>query len=118
VTVQRKVAALAADYVVTNDLMVPDAQRKLLVGVNGSEDPATDEAAIRTALAAIGRRLYGEHYATDAPDVDNWFTLYRNLYRDGTQAGTNGNQVPGTQGERAWRGTLVAMLRSPRILIY
>src|SRR5262249_51548169 len=36
VTVQRKVAALAADYVVTNDLMVPDAQRKLLVGVTGS----------------------------------------------------------------------------------
>lgn len=118
VTVQRKVAALAAGYVVTNDLMVPDAQRKLLVGVTGTEDPAADEAAIRTALAAIGRRLYGERYAIDAPEVDNWFTLYRNLYRDGTQAGTNGNQVPGTQGERAWRGTLDAMLRSPRILIY
>ena len=118
VTVQRKVAALAADWVVTNDLMVPDAQRKLLAGVTGSEDPATDEAAIRAALAAIGRRLYGERYATDAPEIDNWFMLYRNLYRDTTQAGTGSNQVSGTQGERAWRGTLVAMLRSPRILIY
>jgi hypothetical protein len=118
VTVQRKVAALAADWVVTNDLMVPDAQRKLLAGVTGSEDPATDEAAIRAALAAIGRRLYGERYATDAPEIDNWFALYRNLYRDTTQTGTGSNQVSGTQGERAWRGTLVAMLRSPRILIY
>ena len=118
VTVQRKVAALAADWVVTNDLMVPDAQRKLLAGVTGSEDPATDEAAIRAALAAIGRRLYGERYATDGPEIDNWFLLYRNLYRDMTQAGTGSNQVSGTQGERAWRGTLVAMLRSPRILIY
>jgi hypothetical protein len=35
-----------------------------------------------------------------------------------TQGGTGTNQVPGTQAERAWRGTLVAMLRSPRILIY
>ena len=33
-----------------------------------------------------------------------------------TQAGTNSNQVPGTQGERAWRGMLMAMLRSPRIV--
>jgi hypothetical protein len=118
VTVQRKVAALAADWVVTNDLLLPDGQRKLLNGVTGAEDPAVDEATIRTALAAIGRRLYGEQYTTDAPEIGNWFQLYRNLYRDTTQAGTGTNQVPGTQSERAWRGTLDAMLRSPRILIY
>ena len=118
VTVQRKLASLAADSVLTNDLLQPDGQRKLLNGVSGAEDPATDEAAIRAALAAIARRLYGERYATDSPEIGNWFQLYRNLYRDTTQAGTGGNQVPGTQGERAWRGTLVAMLRSPRILIY
>ncbi|MGH7895747.1 MAG: hypothetical protein ACREQL_13830 [Candidatus Binatia bacterium] len=118
VTVQRKVAALAADYVLATDLLLPDGQRKLLNGVTGTEDPATSEAGIRAAIAAIGRRLYGERYATDAPDVDNWFQLYRNLYGDKTQAGTGSNQVPGTQGDRAWRGVLVAMLRSPRILIY
>jgi len=118
VTVQRKLAALAADYVVTNDLLLPDGQRKLLNGVSGAEDPAADESAIRTALAAIAHRLYGERPVADGPEIDNWFQLYRNLYRDTTQAGTGSNQVPGTQGERAWRGTLVAMLRSPRILIY
>jgi hypothetical protein len=118
VTVQRKVASLAADFVLTNDLLLPDGQRKLLNGVTGAENPATDEAAIRAALAAIARRLYAERYTTDSPEISNWFQLYRNLYRDTTQAGTGGNQVPGTQGERAWRGTLVAMLRSPRILIY
>ena len=66
----------------------------------------------------IARRLYGERYASDSPEVTNWLQLYRNLYADTTQAGTGSNQVPGTQGERAWRGTLVAMLRSPRILLY
>jgi hypothetical protein len=118
VAVQRKVAALAADYVLTNDLPLPDGQRKLLTGVTGTENPATDEAAIRAAIAHIARRMYGERYATDGPQVGNWFQLYRSLYTDGTQSGTGGNQVPGTQSERAWRGTLVAMLRSPRILIY
>ncbi len=118
VTVQRKVASLAADWVVTNDLQLPDGQRKLLNGATGDDDPAADEAAIRAALVQIARRLYGERFAADAPEIDNWFGLYRNLHHDATQAGTSSNQVPGTQGERAWRGTLVAMLRSPRILIY
>jgi hypothetical protein len=118
VTVQRKVAALAADYVITNDLALPDGQRKLLNGIAGTEDPATSEAAIRAALVTIAHRLYGAHFATDAPEVDNWVQLYRNLYADTTQAGTGSNQVPGTPGQRAWRGTLVAMLRSPRIITY
>jgi hypothetical protein len=118
VTVQRKLAALAAHHVVTTDLALPDGQRTLLAGVTGEEDPAVDEAAIRAALAAIARRLYGERWAADGPEIDNWFRLYRNLHGDDTQAGTGSNQVPGTPGERAWRGTLVAMLRSPRILIY
>jgi hypothetical protein len=118
VTVQRKVASLAADFVVRNDLALADGQRRLLNGATSDDDPATHEAAIRWILASIARRLYGERWAPDAPEVDVWFQLYRNLYRDTTQAGTGSNQVPGTQGERAWRGTLVAMLRSPRILVY
>jgi hypothetical protein len=118
VTVQRKVASLAADFVVTSDLALPDGQRKLLNGATHDDDPATAEAAIRATLSSIARRLYGERFAPDGPEIDVWFQLYRNLYRDATQSGTGGNQVPGTQGERAWRGTLVAMLRSPRILIY
>ena len=118
VTVQRKVAALAADFVMTNDLALPDGARKLMNGVGGEEDPAVSEATIRAAISQIARRLYGEHFAPDSDAVDTWFQLYRNLYADKTQAGMGSNQVPGTQGQRAWRGTLVAMLRSPRILIY
>ena len=102
----------------THDLVEPDGQRKLLNGATSDDDPATAEAAIRATLSGIARRLYGEHYAADGPEIDVWFQLYRNLYRDTSQAGMGGNQVPGTQGERAWRGTLVAMLRSPRILTY
>jgi hypothetical protein len=112
--VHRKVASLAADYVVTNDLARPDAQRKLLAGVRGDEDPVADEAALRTLIAGIARRLYGERHAPDSPRVDNWLTLYEGLYEDTTQS----DDVPGTQGERAWRGLLTAMLRSPRILLY
>ena len=118
VTVQRKLAALAAEYVLENDLMLPDGQRKLLNGVTGDDDPATAEAAIRATITSIARRFYGERWAPDSPEVNNWFRLYRNLYGDETQAGMNSNQVPGTQGQRAWRGTLIAMLRSPRIVIY
>jgi hypothetical protein len=116
--VQRKLAALAAEYVLENDLALPDGQRKLLNGVTGDDDPATAEAAIRATIASIARRFYGERWATDSPEVNNWFRLYRNLYGDETQAGENSGQVPGTQGQRAWRGTLIAMLRSPRIVIY
>ncbi len=112
--VQRKVAALAADYVVTNDLGLPDGQRKLLDGVTGAESPSTDEAAIRAAIARIHRRLTGEHVATDDPRVDGWFDLFRALYADRSQP----SLVLGTPSERAWRGLLTAMLRSPHLLLY
>ena len=112
--VQRKLASLAANYVVSTELTLPDAQRRLLGGVTGDEDPAVDEAALRAHIAGIARRLYGERYAPDSPRVDNWLALYEGLYQDTTQS----DDVPGTQGERAWRGLLTAMLRSPRILLY
>lgn len=114
VIVQRKVASLAADHVVELDLALPDGQRTLLAGIRGDEDPVVDEAAIRGQLVRIARRLYGLRYGTDAPEIDNWLALYANLHRDQTQP----FDVPGTAGERAWRGVLVAMLRSPRILVY
>jgi hypothetical protein len=116
--VQRKVASLAADYVVTNDLALPADQRKLLGGVTGLENPTADEATIRTDIVALVRRLYGESVAANAPTVDAWLQLYRNLYGDSTQGGTGYLQVPGAQGERAWRGLLTAMLRSPKIILY
>src|SRR2546428_778948 len=40
---QRKVASLAADYVVRTDLAAADPDRKLLAGVTGTENPAVDE---------------------------------------------------------------------------
>lgn len=116
--VQRKVAALAADFVVRSDLAAADLDRKLLHGVTGTEDPSIDEAAVRAAITRIARRLYGERYAPDSQQVDVWFRLFEALYADRTMAGTGQNQVPGTQSERAWRGLLVAMLRSPRLLLY
>src|SRR6185503_13160413 len=111
-------AALAADYVVRTELALPDAERKLLAGVTGAEDPTADDAALRVHVVALVRRFYGERVGSDAPQVTAWLRLYRNLYDDRTQSGTNSGQVPGTQGERAWRGLLVAMLRSPKILLY
>jgi len=114
VNVQRKLAALAADYVLRTDLALPDAQRKLLAGVSGDEDPVADEAALRGHMARIARRLYGIPPALDSEEVEAWLRLYAALYADTTQA----NDVPGTRGERAWRGLLVAMLRSPQIILY
>jgi len=116
--VQRKVAAMAADFVLRNDLALPDDQRVLLKGVTGSEDPTADEASLRTSIAGLERRFYGRRVATDSSVVSTWVTLYRNLYNDTTQGGTGRNQVPGTQAQRAWRGLLTAMLRSPRMMLY
>jgi hypothetical protein len=118
VMVQRKLAALAADHVVATDLARPDADRTLLHGVTGSEDPALDEAVLRAALARLVRRLYGQSVDAASPQVDGWLRLYRLLWEDRTQGGTNAGQVPGMPGERAWRGVLAAMLRSPRLLLY
>jgi hypothetical protein len=114
VIVHRKLAALAADHVVATDLTTPVGQRTLLATVGGDEDPAVHEAALRAHLVRIARRLYGIRYGEQSPEIDNWFQLYANLHRDRTQA----SSAPGTPGERAWRGVLVAMLRSPRLLIY
>jgi hypothetical protein len=112
--VHRKVAALAADYVVRTDLALPDAERTLLHGVRGDEDPGVDAAALRAVVVALVRRLYGERVAPDDPQVNDWVQLYGSVWADRTQT----RSVPGTPGERAWRGLLVAMLRSPRIILY
>ena len=87
-------------------------------GERGDEDPEADEADLRAHITALARRLYGTRHAETAPEVDNWLRLYANLYGDRTQGGDGEGQVPGAAGERAWRGLLVAMLRSPRLLIY
>jgi hypothetical protein len=117
VNVHRKLAALAADYVVLNDLATPDGYRKLLDGVNMTESP-NDEALMRNLIARISRQLYGRTVDPNSAQVDVWFQLFKNLYNDTTQGGTGSGQVPGTQSERAWRGMLTAMLRSPKIVLY
>jgi hypothetical protein len=104
--------------VLTSDLALPDAQRVLLAGVTGVEDPEADEAALRGDIVRLMRRLYGRHVAADSAQVNVWFQLYRSLYGDETQAGTGFGTVPGDAGERAWRGMLTAMLRSPKIVLY
>jgi len=118
IQVQRKLASLAADHVVTTDLSLPDDQRKLLVGVNGGEDPVVDEAALRGHIVRLMRRLYGRRVTPDSPQVNIWYQLYASLYADETQGGTNSGTVPGNAGERAWRGVVTAMLRSPKIVLY
>jgi hypothetical protein len=112
--VHRKVAALAAADLLENDLARPDGQRKLLNGVRGDEDPVLDEPGIRTAIAGIARRLYSERLTPDSPSVDTWFVLYELLHRDRSDL----DEVPGSRAERAWRGLLAGMLRSPKILLY
>ncbi|MCW5890912.1 MAG: hypothetical protein KIT14_10195 [bacterium] len=116
--VTRKLAALAASAAVEDELALPDAQRRLLAGVAGDEDPAADEAAIRAVLSRLARRMYGVHWAPDSPHVDRLVNLYGALWNDRTQAGDGAGQVPGEPGVRAWRGVLVAMLRSPRLITY
>ncbi len=114
VLVQRKLAALAADHVINTDLALPDEQRALLAGVTGAEDPVADQTALRARIAGLVRRLYGQRVAPDSAEVDSWLGLYTALRADTTES----TRVQGTPGQRAWRGLLIAMLRSPRIILY
>src|SRR5262249_17270205 len=108
-----------ADYVVTNDLAQADPnQRKLLAGVSGVEDPIADQAVLRTTIVRLVRRLYGQKVDAGSAEGTSWLQLYQALWLDMTQSDTHGGQVPGRGGERAGRGLLTAMLRSPRILLY
>lgn len=116
--VHRKLAALAATSVVEDELALPDGQRRLLMGVAGDEDPSADEAAIRAVLSRLARRLYGVQWAPDSAQIDRLVNLYTALWNDRTQSGDDAGQVPGEPGERAWRGVLIAMLRSPRVITY
>lgn len=116
--VHRKVAALAATAAVEDELAMPDGQRRLLMGVTGDEDPYADEAAIRAVLSRLARRMYGVHWPADSAHVDRLMNLYTALWNDRTQSGDGSGQVAGEPGERAWRGVLVAMLRSPRLITY
>jgi hypothetical protein len=88
------------------------------MGVAGDEDPYADEAAIRGVLSRLARRLYGVHWASDSAQIDRLMNLYTALWNDRTQSGDGAGQVPGEPGERAWRGVLIAMLRSPRVITY
>lgn len=115
---QRKLASLAAEWVMANDLALPDGSRKLLNGVVGDEQLPEDDAAVRAAIAGMARRLYGVQWAADDAQIDPLVTLYGRLWSDRSNAGDGYGAVPGTRAERAWRGVLVAMLRSPRLLLY
>lgn len=96
-------SARAAKHVVEQDFAKSDKQaRRLLRDIDESD---TSEAAVRRQLAALSLRFYGDVAASDAPAIDDAYTLFRGALALG-------------DARRAWTITLNALLQDPRMAFY
>jgi hypothetical protein len=106
VMVQARLAEAASGYAVDQDQAVPQADRRLFTGIDFTETPDTNKAAMVAQLQALHLRFYGHHVAADGPEVqanlDLWFQLYAYDHDPVT----------------AWRGLLSALLRDPDLIFY
>jgi hypothetical protein len=101
--VAKAAAAAAADFVVDQDSVAAPADRKLFTKADVT---ATDLQAIRTQLAHLHARIYGELVAPDSAEVDDTLALYEDAF-----AATSDRA-------RAWKLTLIGMLSDFRSLFY
>ncbi len=101
--VMGQLAADAAGSVVDSDFARPAGDRRLLGGV---EADTTDEAAIRSQLAALHARILGEIVAADSEEITASFALF-----------TLGQQNAGAPAG-GWKLVLTALLQDPRMMFY
>jgi hypothetical protein len=106
--VQRRLAEAAAFAAIAADAATPPGSaRRLLPGVTFEERPGTDgEAAMRTDLALLVRRVLAARAEPDGPEVDALLSLWVDLYAMEPDA------------LAAWAGVASAVLRDPDLLIY
>jgi hypothetical protein len=104
--VAARYATEAAAFVVASDLAKPDADRKLLHGV---ELDTEDEAALRRTMADLYRRILSVEVAADDPEIDDLLDLWRATRDD------HGDAAP---VESAWTVTISALLQDPAVLYY
>ena len=101
--VLRRYASQAAAYVVEHDFAAATADRKLLGFV---ESDTTDEDKVRAQLARLHARILVELVATQSPEVDRTWSLWKSVY-DRTASATS-----------AWTVTLAAMLQDVKVVHY
>jgi len=102
--VLRRLAADAAGFVVTADFAKPNrATRKLLTLVDAT---TRTPAEIRSQLAALHLRIYGQLDAADSAEVELTYGLFADTL-------AQANDVP-----RAWKTTIAAMLQDLRIAYF
>jgi hypothetical protein len=97
-------ATAAADYVVETEATLPAAQRALFVKAGPG---VTAEAAVRSQLAYLHGRVYGELVDPGAAEVTETYALFTE-----SLAAAAGN------ARRAWKLTLIGMLTDFRSLFY
>ncbi len=101
--VVRRLAALAAGYVVEADFASPNDERRLLTEV---ESDTRAEDVVRTQLVSLHARLFGEFVADDSGAVDETHALFAGV-------------LERTDDPRhAWQVTLTAMLQDFRLVHY
>ena len=96
-------AAQAAEHVVENDFAFT-ASRKLLTAADPN---AGDDASVKSQLAALYERLYGERLAVDSPELERAHALYASA-REAAQGDLR----------RTWKTVIYAMLQDPRIVYF
>jgi hypothetical protein len=96
-----RLAELAASWVVENDRVIADADRKLLAGIV-LDDPS--EAAVRSGLALAHERVLGT--PPDDIDVDEAWALYA------------GSVAQGAGSFDAWKLVIALLLQDPRMVVY
>jgi hypothetical protein len=100
----RSFAAEAAGYVVSADFAEADPAARRLLGLVEADE--IGEAAIRTQLAVLHARLFGELVAADSAEVDESYALWSET------------QVRTADPVHAWKTTLTAMLQDLRIATF
>ena len=101
--VAKSASEAAADFVVDHDAAAAASDRTLFVKAGIG---ATDETQIRSELAYLHARLYGELVAPDSDEVTDTYQLYTDAFA------ATANRA------RAWKLTLIGMLEDYRSLFF
>lgn len=105
ILVQERLAEMAADYAVDNELLLDSADRRLF-DVVADLDVEPDEDALRVQLASLARRIWGRKLDETGEEMDEIVALWDDLLADSGDPAT------------AWKLVLGAYLRHPDFVHY
>ncbi len=104
--VQERLAEGGAAYVVSSDVLLNPAQRRLFGEITFAETPDTGREAMVAQIQSLHRRIFGNMVTAEGEEVAAALALWSDLY-------TAEGDIPA-----AWMGLLSFLLRDPDFLLY